>query len=201
MTSIFIRRQKITEDRRMRLYNALILPILTYNCSTWALTDTETKSLNAFHRKQLRILLGIFYPDTISNNELYIRCNTTTISSMITKQRWQLFGHILRRDENIPAQLAMNQYFEPGKKFRGRPTTTLPTTLDKDIQLINDLLPPESIANDHTYSTTTQQTSCRQLKSKQDLTGIRNLAQNRKLWQEIGHELMTRREASHAKTR
>ena len=200
MTSLFIRRHKIGEVRRMRLYNALILPILIYNGSTWALTETETKSLNAFHRKQLRILLGIFYPDRISNHDLYIRCNTTTISSLITKQRWQLFGHVLRRDETIPAQMAMDMFFQPGLKYRGRPITTLPNVLDKDIEIVADLLPPESIANDHTYSITTKPTSSHQLKTERDLSGIRNVAKNRELWQTLGHDLTIRREARYATT-
>ena len=113
---------------------------------------------------------------------------------LAAKQRWQLFGHVLRRDESIPAQLAMDMFFVPGHKFRGRPTTTLPNVLDKDIQLVADLLPPESIANDHTYSISTKPTSSHQLKTEKDLSGIRNVAKNIELWQTLGHEIMIRRE-------
>ena len=88
MQTIFIRRQKISEERRLRLYNALVLPVLTYNCGTWALTEQQQKATDAFHRKQLRILLGIFYPEKISKKELYKRCNTEPLGHFITRQTW-----------------------------------------------------------------------------------------------------------------
>ena len=198
MHSIFIRRNKISEGRRIRLYNAIVLPVLLYNCSTWSLTEKELNSINAFHRKQLRILLGIFYPEKISNSDLYERCTAEPISKFVTKQRWQLFGHILRRCENIPAQQAMESYFRPGNKYRGRPTTTLPVVLNKDIDTIKDRLPKEVIAFDHTYAHTTLPTSCTKLQTKSDLLGIRNIANNRVLWQELGSILVERREAKYA---
>jgi hypothetical protein len=39
------KRNKISTERRLRLYNAYITPILTYNACTWALTETEMKEL------------------------------------------------------------------------------------------------------------------------------------------------------------
>ncbi|GFS00836.1 hypothetical protein ElyMa_001081100 [Elysia marginata] len=47
------------------------------------------------------------------------------------ESRWRLFGHILRRDSQIPANQAMSGYFvTEGSKFKGRPLTTLPVVLD-----------------------------------------------------------------------
>ena len=50
MFKIWIRKNKISEKRLLRLYNALVLPILLYNCGTWAPTKSDLESLNAFHR-------------------------------------------------------------------------------------------------------------------------------------------------------
>ena len=56
------------------------------------------------------------------------------ISINIVESRWRLFGHILRRDIDIPANKAMKAFFVPkGDKFRGRLTTTLPTVINKDL--------------------------------------------------------------------
>ena len=49
--------------------------------------------------------------------------------------RWKLFGHILRRDQNIPANLSIKFYFENNKDgFRGKPRTTLPVVLQQDLE-------------------------------------------------------------------
>eukprot|EP00794_Sanderia_malayensis_P006626 gene6626-7373_t len=44
------------------------------------------------------------------------------------KRRWELFGHILRRDRNTPASKAMELYFITMKAnaFKGKPRTTQP---------------------------------------------------------------------------
>jgi hypothetical protein len=46
---------KVETSTRLKLYNAYIIPIMTYNACTSALTDTELQELEAFRRKQLTI--------------------------------------------------------------------------------------------------------------------------------------------------
>ena len=96
------------------------------------------KSLDAFHRKQLRQVLGIRYPHKVSNKKLYGMCNEMPISILILQLRWQLFGHILRRSREIPANKAIEFYFSKtaSKKFSGKKRTTLPITLHNDLQLL-----------------------------------------------------------------
>ena len=47
-----------------------------------------------------------------------------------------MFGHVLRLDENTPAQRAMDHYFKPGNRGKGRPETMLPTKLRQDLDHI-----------------------------------------------------------------
>ena len=54
-------------------------------------------------------MLGIYWPDKISNDELYERCQKRPVSDTIKYQRWKLYGHIRRRDESNPAQTAMEE--------------------------------------------------------------------------------------------
>ena len=54
MNKIWIRRTKIRENRRLKLYNALVKPVLTYNCAIWGLTKQEEEKLDASHRQQLK---------------------------------------------------------------------------------------------------------------------------------------------------
>ena len=78
MNKIWIRRTKI--EIKYKLYNALVKPVLTYNCATWGLTKQEEQKLDAFHRQQLRHIIGKKYPHIISNYKSYKRCKLSTVS-------------------------------------------------------------------------------------------------------------------------
>ena len=162
LTNIWTRADKVKQKTRLKLYNSLVKSILLYNCATWALTETDENKLDSFHRRQLRRVLGIHYPTKISNTSLYNKCNESPLSVQILESRWRLFGHILRRDTEIPANKAMLFYFsEPGKRSRGRPITTLPVTLNNDLRRYQK-----------DFSLT----------SNADLENLREVAQNRNEW-------------------
>ncbi|GFR69344.1 endonuclease-reverse transcriptase [Elysia marginata] len=139
LSNIWNRPDKVKQKTRNKLYNSLVKSILLYNCGTWSLTTTDEKRLDSFHRRQLRRILGIHYPTKITNQSLYKKCSETPLSLQILELRWRLFGHILRRDNSIPANLAMLYYFnENSNRGRGRPTTTLPITLNNDLKRLQN---------------------------------------------------------------
>ena len=168
LKNIWIGKDKINHNIKIKLYKALVKSILTYNCGTWALAQTDLNKLDAFHRKQLRKVLNIYYPTKISNKTLYNKCNEKPPSTHILESRWRLFGHILRRNEEIPANKAMQLYFHrTEKRYRGRPTTTLP--------VIQDNL---------------------SLKSTDDLKYLRSLAEDRDQWKSLTKQIVEIAEAS-----
>ena len=137
MWSLWWQRSLIGEKLRVRLYCAFILPVLIYNSGTWGLTQRAEQSLDSFHRRQLRTLLGIKWPQRIRNSALYERCQCESLSSLIRKNRWRLFGHILRLPDNTPAKLSMIHYFKSTeRKWRGRPRITLPLRLAEDMAAV-----------------------------------------------------------------
>ena len=176
MYAIFVRRKNISKERLIHLYNAVVLPILIYNSGTWGLTQQSLNTLDTFHRKHLRHILGFRWEDKIDNYTLYYTAKSSPISTQIKSARWRLFGHILRRDNAIPAQQAMRQYFRPGtKKYPGRKPINLPTTLDNDIRQATPY-------TDHTY---TLPRPGRQLKNTTDLNFLQASAQDRDNWNSV----------------
>ncbi|GFR83830.1 hypothetical protein ElyMa_005984500 [Elysia marginata] len=145
LKNVWLKGEKITKNTKLKLYKALVKSVLTYNCGTWALTQSQKERLNAFHRKQLKKVLNIKYPVKITNSSLYNKCNERPLSIFILESRWRLFGHILRRDSRIPPNQAMSGYFvTEGSKFKGRPLTTLPVVLNRYLsRIINSNLQPE----------------------------------------------------------
>ncbi|KAJ8524821.1 hypothetical protein ON010_g16295 [Phytophthora cinnamomi] len=139
MWKVWLRPSKTSEATRVRMYNCYILPILLYNCGTWALTKAELHGLESFHRQQLRKVIGIRYPDWISTDKLYRRTKTEPLRYTLLRSRWRLFGHILRRPANIPAYRFMDAYFRlsTAGKWLGRRRLTLPMVLDADLQTLS----------------------------------------------------------------
>ena len=178
MNKIWIRKDRISESRRLGLYGTLVKSILTYNCGTWGMTKKDEDNIDSFHRNQLRRVIGKRWPHRISNYNLYKRCHERPISLFITASRWKLFGHILRADPRSPAFRAMLFYFEPSnnKSFRGRPRCTIATTLDNDIK--------KTAAKINTFP-------FKHLKNVDDLLTICTVAQDRKRWKNVVKDIIS----------
>jgi hypothetical protein len=158
MYRIWLNKGPITLPTKVFLYKMFVSSVLLYNTSCLGLSDKQLKPFDSTHRKQLRALTNIKYPQTITNTDLYKLCKSRPVHIEITKHRWRLFGHILRLDEEVPAfRNMMNYYSNPDQlpKNRGRTTNNLPTTLHSDLRLIgmklltlDDLLYLQKIAED-----------------------------------------------------
>ena len=181
LKNIWNNKKIINEQNRIKVYESLITPILFYNCGTWGLTKSTLESIDSTHRRHLRIVLGIHWPEKISNQDLYDRCRTTPLSFRIKKQRWKLFGHILRREDSIPAQTAMIEYFENGTKHVGRTPTSLPTILNQDLKQYKK----------HTENSSpiTQDEIPAHLQTKYDLQKLQIIAQNRHAWRALARDI------------
>ena len=93
MNELWSRKDKVQVAVRNDLYKTLVKPILLYNSGTWSLTSGEEELLNAFHRKQLRRVLGVKYPVIMENTVVFEQSGETPLSLKILKSRWSLFGH------------------------------------------------------------------------------------------------------------
>lgn len=167
------KRNKLSLERKLRLYDAYITPVLTYNACTWALTEAELNELEAFRRRQLRRILGIRYPRRISNTKLYKKSNMRELGPDIRGARWRMFGHTLRMTDDTPAKRAMLHYFdETTSSYLGRPRHTLPLVINKDLKLA--AVQPLDIKSQFNLPS--------QLKTIRDLRSLETLAKDRNQW-------------------
>lgn len=185
LQNVWIRKDKIKQKTRLKLYKTLVKPVLLYNAGTWGITKTEEKNFDAFHRKQLRIVLGVKYPVIMKNNTVYELSEETPISQQIRLARWRLFGHCLRLNKDTPAYKAMKFYFQPSeeKGFRGRKRTTLPVKLDEDIKVTL-----KCIDTKQKYGVTT-------LNKTEDLRNFEIIANDRKMWISLIEDICNAAEA------
>ena len=113
---ILCHKNKISQNKKLRIFNAYILPILLYNCGTWSSWKTSEEKLDAFHRRLLRSVIGVFWPEKIPNEELYCKTSQIKLGSTIRNRRLTLLGYILRLSPDLPAQTLMEAYFQAPNK-------------------------------------------------------------------------------------
>ena len=176
MNNMWIKGNKVKVETRIKMYNSLIKPVLLYNSSTWGITENGKKNLNSFHRKQLRQVLNVRYPDKLKDRDVYDKTGGKQITLEILAGRWRLLGHVLRLNVEIPAHMAILNYLKKSnkQKFQGRPRVTLPLTLNEDITKTANINEDFAIKYD-----------IRSFKSLEDYKKLRLLAGDREKWKSL----------------
>ena len=81
--------------------------------------------------------LNYNYPNIISNENLYKRCNTEPLSARVDRNRWRMLGHVLRGPIDGPAYssliFAVNTLQYQGR--RGRPQSNLFSLILHDLSV------------------------------------------------------------------
>ena len=137
---IWLRGTKIPLKRKLVVYEAQVLSVLLYNCSSWSAPQCVMEKLNTLHRKHLRHICNIRWPGVIKNKELYRRCDTIPITERVRKARWTLLGHILRMDDNCAPSLALRYAVDSSNSLRGRrgrPRTNLFSSIQADLKFFD----------------------------------------------------------------
>ena len=189
MHRVWLKRHKTSMKIKMRLYNSCVRSRLLYNAGVSAYTRIQLDRIDAAHRRHLRRLLGIYYPERISNQELYQQTESKPISVGITELRWTMLGHTLRLPEETPGNMAIKQHYRrkveqtdiPRKSTRrGRVLTTIPRLLQLDIKRLAKRASMEHFATN-------------ELSTGTHLAILRKKAENRDNWKK-GVKLIVEKE-------
>ena len=98
-----------------------MLSRVLHNAGASVYTRVELDKLDAAHRRHLRRILGVFYPEHISNEETCRRTETRPISIDVIEKRWTLLGHTLRLAKDTTGNKVITQYFQStvtGTKYK-----------------------------------------------------------------------------------
>ena len=176
--NVWLQGKRISLHRLVQIYEAMVVSVIMYNCSSWAAPNDILCKLDVCHRSHLRQLLNIKYPTTISNEKLYKVCSTVPLSNRVKLSRWKMFGHILRSPENSPAALSLSFAVDGSSIYRGRRgrhRTNLLSVIRNDISRI-----PVNRYSDKPYLHYKLT-----LKNKQDITVLRDIARNKTEWNHL----------------
>ena len=179
---LWIKGNNISVKTKLRLYNAMIRPHLTYNMAAVPLVKSQRERLDKANRRQLRILMGHYFKEMspiISVMEIYTQTDLVPISMSIVLQRWTLLGHMLRQSEDTPHFRAMKLYFKKSfqnqergrRKYMGALITSTMTMIDDEFQLAE-----KDIRNAVRID---------RIDNGDKLNRLRNYARNRREWRQL----------------
>jgi len=100
--------KRLSLSIKLRVYLALVQSVLLYASETWTLTVADSKTLDAFHMKCQRRILGISWHQFVRNEEIAARTGLPSLSTTISCRRSAIFGHLARLGDEVPAHKALH---------------------------------------------------------------------------------------------
>ena len=111
---------QLSRNTKIRIFNTNVKSVLLYGCETWKTTKSIMDKLQVFINNCLRYILRIWWPNKISNIELWRCMKQEQIDTQIKSRKWGWIGHTLRKDPRNIARQALD-YNPQGKRKPGRP--------------------------------------------------------------------------------
>lgn len=117
---------------KLKIFESNVKSVLFYGCETWKVTAQIKARIQTFINKCLRIILGVRWPNVISNQELWQRTHQRKAEITIKERKWRWIGHTLRRGpQHIPKQAL--EWNPQGARLRGRPRLTWRRTVEAEV--------------------------------------------------------------------
>ena len=73
--------------------------VLLYGCATWLVTSEIGRKIQTFVNRYLRYILRIWWPNVISNKDLWRVTDQEDINLEIRKRKLRWIGHTLRKED------------------------------------------------------------------------------------------------------
>ena len=73
--------------------------VLLYGCETWLVTNEIQRKIQTFVNGSLRYTLRIWWPNMISNKDLWKVTGQEDINLEIRKRKFRWIGHTLRKED------------------------------------------------------------------------------------------------------
>jgi hypothetical protein len=95
----------LSKNVQVKIYKAIILPVVLYRCETWSLTLREEHRLRVFQNRVVRTIFGPKRDEVtgewrkLHNEEHHILYSSPNIIRQITSRRIRWAGHVARTGE------------------------------------------------------------------------------------------------------
>ena len=123
MLSKIWRSTNIRTNTKIRIFNSNVKSVLFYGSESWSLTKKLESKIQVFINNCLRKILKIFWPQVISNVDLWNLTNQPPVHAQIMKRKYGWIGHTLRRPTFEVHREALTWELA-GSRRRGAPRLT-----------------------------------------------------------------------------
>ena len=117
LDSIFKGRD-ITLPTKVRLFKAMVFPVVMYGCESWTVKKAQCWKIDAFELWCWRRLLRVPWTARRSNQSILKISPGCSLAGMMLKLKLQYFGHLMRRVDSLEKTLRLGGI--GGRRRRGR---------------------------------------------------------------------------------
>jgi hypothetical protein len=116
-------KNEIARQTKVRVYTAIVEPILLYGSESWVANKNEFSLINSVQMKCCRRIAGKTRRDRIRNDRIRELVNLPPISQRMEDRQLSWYGHVVRMHEERKPRLYMEARAQ-GRRPIGRPRTT-----------------------------------------------------------------------------
>ena len=91
------RSKEISLRTKLRIFNTNVKSV---GAETWRVTKNISAKILAFTNRSLRNILGVRWPNTISNEDLLAKTQEEKMTTQIRRKKWKWIGHTLSKPHN-----------------------------------------------------------------------------------------------------
>lgn len=119
---------------KIKIYNSNVWSVLLYGAECWRVTQRDSQRLSGFQTSCLRKICRIYWPQMITNKQLYQRTGPQDITSVIMQRKWRWLGHVIRKDRDSLTRTALRWTLDSGRMNRGSPQETGRMTIEAEMK-------------------------------------------------------------------
>ena len=126
----------ISTKTKLRIFTTNVKSVLHYGSETWRVTRSISNKLQTFINKCRRKILKIYWPEKISNGELWARTGQDCVPEEIARRQWNWIGHTLPKPTSDITRQALEGNPQ-GKRKVGRPVKTWRRSVAEELKQAN----------------------------------------------------------------
>ena len=97
-----LKSRDITLLTKVHIVEAMVFPVITYNCESWTVKKAECQRIDAFQLWCCRILLRVPWTARRSNQSILREINPEySLEGLMLKLKLQYFGHLMRTADSL----------------------------------------------------------------------------------------------------
>jgi hypothetical protein len=129
-----------SKNLKIKIYKAVILPVVLYGCETWSLTLREEHRLRVFQNRELREIFGSKRKEDgswrkLHNDELHSQNSLPNIVRVIKSRRMRGAEHVARMGKGRGVYMVLGGRYER-KRPLGRPRRRWEDNIKMDLRKI-----------------------------------------------------------------